>query len=121
MSRDFAFRVWDVENEVMVYDVGIEMMGVAYICPPEAYEPEQMDYYPDGVVMQYTGLRDKHGERIFEGDILRFLLPKERVIEVSWYDVEAAYIFGMLSGRYSDKEVIGNIYEKPELLKEAND
>jgi uncharacterized phage protein (TIGR01671 family) len=87
-------------------------------------------YSHDGwYVMQFTGLHDKNGKEIYEGDILRIEHPykdREYIGEV----VYEYYMF-MVNGFYfthydnpSDAfeemkyvEVIGNIYENPELLK----
>lgn len=71
---------------------------------------------------QFTGLRDKAGVEIYEGDIL-CLNGDERFVEKIWFDDKAAmFCFGDLSvfeffQVTDESEVIGNIYENPELLE----
>ena len=80
-------------------------------------------------VGQYTGLTDKNGTRIFEGDICRNIKTGE-VVSVRWHGTMAGYVwskrkdncqnlfdFGELFRAYDKYEVIGNIYDNPELLK----
>ena len=74
---------------------------------------------------QYTGLTDKNGKKIFEGDIVSTSKEDERGV-VRWEDSDAAYVIGCddnidlsflenLWGR--DVEVIGNIHDNPELAE----
>ena len=77
--------------------------------------------------MQCTGLKDKNGKLIYEGDILLSLATKSHIGVVCW-DKEKAYFkingkgiaYNALQTFCSKKafEVIGNIYENPELLEE---
>jgi uncharacterized phage protein (TIGR01671 family) len=78
----------------------------------------------DTIVMQFTGLLDKHGVKIFEGDIL---ICEGEKTKIEWGDTEACFNFLSLesdaiwNGRviYTGRgEVIGNIWENPELIKD---
>ena len=76
---------------------------------------------------QYTGLKDKNGKEIYEGDVVKamwtdkydYLKRSQFVESVSWDDEYACFQVGELGMKaYDTFEVIGNIHENPELLKE---
>lgn len=81
----------------------------------------------NSTIGQYTGLTDKNGKNIFEGDILYSDICKSKVVV---YDEESAafclYDKSIVSpqylGRYNTEyfEIIGNIHDNPEMLKGAN-
>ena len=85
---------------------------------------------PD-TVGQYTGLKDKNGQRIFEGDICRNTKTGE-VVSVKWHGTFAGFVwskqkensnlsdFGELFRAYDKYEVIGNIHDNPELIGGAH-
>lgn len=82
----------------------------------------------DLVLMQSTGLKDKNGKEIFEGDILDY---KGRKALVRWHGSYASFIYRFVDElqkrntewkplylAYMKCEIIGNIYENPELLED---
>lgn len=86
-----------------------------------------VEVHPE-TVGQYTGLTDKNGKRIFEGDICRNT-KTGKIVSVKWHGTMAGFVwskrkenshlsdFGELFRAYDKYEVIGNIPDNPELLE----
>jgi uncharacterized phage protein (TIGR01671 family) len=129
MMREIKFRAVRLSDgqvflPIAIYQTGDEPV-VEWI---SATGPSQLSDMPgNGVVlMQYTGLRDKNGREIYEGDILRVDWNDARYLvhnigPVIWDDDNACWQLGEGGSPKSDSrqcmEVIGNIYENPELLQ----
>lgn len=85
--------------------------------------------FDDKKLIQCTGLKDKNGKLIYEGDILRNTLTN-KYASVAWHNTGAGYVwnktipnsylyeFGALFRVFGKYEVISNIYENPELLEQ---
>jgi hypothetical protein len=78
----------------------------------------RQDHY---MCMQYTGLLDKHGKEVFEGDIVRW---RNENWPVFWSEKLCRYMIGtprgceiITKGKGKHIEVIGNIYENKDLLE----
>jgi uncharacterized phage protein (TIGR01671 family) len=83
--------------------------------------------FKDIKLMQFTGLQDKNGIDIYEGDIIKykyFFQDKEATLKVVWHEGRNGFYVEDEEGTFcleeelkNQFEVIGNIYENPELLK----
>lgn len=105
--RELKFRGWDKNNKVWWSNYAT---GNALVLTQDK---------ASGVVFQqYTGLKDKHGTEIYEGDVVRN--DDGGTNTVDW--LEAGFFVGgtslyVLSEVLKQLEVIGNIYSNPELLE----
>ena len=83
----------------------------------------------DGSIGQYTGMNDSMGKEIYEGDIVRTSDNDDELAVVEWDDEDLRFtvthgnvVNGLGEGYYSrEVEVIGNMYDNPELLGGADD
>lgn len=124
------FRAWTEEGEVMYYDVYPFKDDTLLL----SYDEIAFDEVPesDFILMQSTGLKDKNGSEIFEGDVVKYDVGRNTYMEEVAYDKNFAgfgvkdakanvvFTFGEITEDISliSLEVIGNIYENPGLLGE---
>lgn len=123
--REKHYRVWDKENKTMGYARDLLHVAGMFRELYDACEPGET--FPDGyVLMEGIGLKDKNGKEIFGGDIIRHenddisvgtIVYKECYFEIQFQSGNCNFIttekiesFGI--------EVIGNIYENPNLLSQ---
>ena len=118
MSREIKFRAWDKKRNVMCELTTNIFSGVKTLMFNDAIKELQDDY----IFLEYTGLKDKNGKEIWEGDVVKLESWEPDICEVV-FD-RGGFCFRFSSddnyypdGKYlEDGEVIGNIYENPELL-----
>ncbi|HEM5625981.1 TPA: hypothetical protein U1711_000804 [Streptococcus suis] len=112
------YRAWfgsEMYDKPVVYD------GEFYL---DWYEFKNGETHNDAILMQSTGLFDKNGKEIFEGDVVNIFGEKLSQI----YYSEGAFCVEVLNGGtplhvYLSEhlEIIGNIYENPELVEGLNE
>lgn len=148
MNREIKFRAWDIKNKRMIYEANDLVGGYLIRIDLDGYVSatyKQICFDSDEIIlMAFTGLKDKNGKEIYEGDILCYKAEKmtkdgalilgtegfhpENSVKVYFED---GIFWG--EGKYRRREevcqlisqyrkflifeVIGNIYENPELLK----
>lgn len=134
MDREIKFRAWDNKNKYMVTSkqgvftalrnsMNIVRQDNGYYNNGDLLKPNKEKY----TLMQFTGLEDKNGKEIYEGDILKFSEVDTAI--VIWNEKYAYFMVKPIQEYYFDSDVlgqaleyndnvekIGNIYDNPELL-----
>jgi len=135
-KREIKFRIWDKDNKKMFYK-GVSPDRIYMGLDGKLYNGlNGQDFSDNFILMQYTGLHDRNGKEVYEGDIVRITgeyvnpitnssYPIHRVQMVCWESkkkVRGNLFAGFIGLNFGIAhtikiEVIGNIFENPELLE----
>ncbi|MCT2907842.1 hypothetical protein EFT87_04100 [Schleiferilactobacillus harbinensis] len=136
MKREIKFRAWDKQRHHMLdvegiaYNLRGELVSIYCFGRDFSNDPDAlMGKEPDldrAVLMQYTNLKDKNGREIYENDVLDIGLRnqdgKPVIAPVIYKTYAAGYVLdnggnGIWQRLTENCEVIGNIFENPDLLE----
>lgn len=127
--RNVKFRAWvpDIESMIRVDYVGWIETRADVITDiggwdDIGYTDVDLEGGENCVLMQYTGLKDKNGREIFEGDILQshmglHVVAYETGCYLARQDNESGFDSVIAAQHFHQVEVVGNRYENPELLE----
>lgn len=131
MSREIKFRAWDSFYKQMISSEDIEFEKTS-----ELFREIEDRCDNDIFVMQFTGLKDKKRQEIYEGDVLIWRCTKSGskkedlyIVVIDWekhhygltiHSNGEKWATGKSFWNESDREIIGNIYQNPELITELN-
>lgn len=133
-AREIKFRAWNKNEKRMVYGRSVNFRDQSWAVDEK---PNcEIEYCPggyttdgEGELMQYTGLKDEKGVPVYEGDIISHptFKPKQRNVVKwdnkrggfnAWSETENDWCSKDWLNVGNNREIIGNIYENPELLEE---
>ena len=123
--REIKFRAWHKEEKIIGEVLGIDILHKEIFFSNEDVDCYEHSDFKDVELMQYTGLYDKKGKEIYEGDIVK-LRANHGIGVVKYYDEWGAFVIEYIKPRplavlgmnyYKENiEILGNIYENSELL-----
>jgi len=118
MKREIKFKAWNNEDKAMYVPISISICNDGKLRPLRICKDGNYSYKDDEII-KFTGLKDKNGKEIFEGDSNGIYIV---TFENGCFKLKTKRnnIVGLLSNFIDEFEVIGNIFENESLLNEQS-
>lgn len=127
--REIKFRAWDKVNKFWGDPDNLAITLTGKLCAEDAFDGQITEFTDSPFeIMQFTRLPDKNGKEIYEGDIVRYNFKTVK----DYIDLKVVFYVGAFLQQpigeetnpdlyydWNEVEIIGNIYENPELIKDA--
>lgn len=119
MNRELKFRAFDKKDNLMSRPFGLGYRNIVtedeyYICDDSDLSAEEIE------TIEYTGLKDKNGVEIYEGYVMKTcygnMLVKYDEDKGCWKLENKEYRLWSFNFKFNKFEIIGNVFENPELL-----
>lgn len=121
--REIKFRAWDKAKNEWIAE-GFHLMGEVML-GGQLFE-RSLEQWNDVLIEQFTGLDDKNGVEIYEGDILSNGIDGKRWV-IRWHkpgeyagfiasEIGNDFCSFLLNAKYENAQVIGNIHENKDLI-----
>ena len=131
MNREIKFRIWNNTIKYFVKNLNGEIATFTLLTLSDYLQRNSITNIDDFTFLRYTGLQDKNGREIYEGDIIKDLDEENLIIEFQngsfiangktiipfWSMLVKNELVQPAMVNSQTFEVVGNVFENPELLK----
>ena len=121
MMREIKFRAWISKAKLMLHVTDIDFEDKSIGCQDNSSQWSDHEC----LIMQYTGLKDKNGVEVYEGDVVSIQGVYQMNFAIEWgtfgwelFDGKRGILYDAHDEYIAGAKVIGNIHENPELMKE---